>query len=245
MLLTPDLILDSAKNILKTIEVGSKWVSQVSSIKLENKNDLKIKQEDNLNLAKRDKRKGLSTSEAGSSRKHYSCSRSGSNKHASNDKDCPALGKKCNKCMLTGHFAHFCKTKAFRIDAELAKSAATTSKNPRQCNNIQENDSNEENSGSSPIYSVATVNKISPQHKYVEVRLNGMPIEMLVDCGSTATIVTIEVFNKIKVKGHKLALSAEKLMDCQSKEIPVLENILLKLKLGKINFMKGFSNEVR
>ena len=47
LLLTPDLNLDIAKNILKTMEVGSKWVSQASSIKLENNNDVKIKQEVN------------------------------------------------------------------------------------------------------------------------------------------------------------------------------------------------------
>ena len=129
-MLTPDLTLDIAKNILKTIEVVSKWVSQASSIKLENKNDVKIKQEVNLNIAKRDKQKDSNTSEAGSSRKLFACSQCGSNKHASNDKACPALGKKCNKCTLTGHFAQFCKTKASRINAELAKSAATTSKNP-------------------------------------------------------------------------------------------------------------------
>ena len=163
---------------------------------MEINNDVKIKQEVNLNLAKRDKRKCSSTSEAVSSRKHYACSHCGSNKHASHDKACPALGKKYNKCKLTGHFAHLCKTKASRTDAELAKSATTTSKNPRQCNNIQANGSNEENS-SSQIYSVATVNKICAQHKYVEVRLNFMPIEMLVDCGSYAMIITIEVFNKI------------------------------------------------
>ena len=93
LLLTPDLTLDIAKNILKIIEVGSKWVSQASSIKLENNNDVKIKQEVNLNLAKRDKQKGLNASEAGGSRKRFSCSRCVSNKHASNDKACPALGK--------------------------------------------------------------------------------------------------------------------------------------------------------
>ena len=48
----------------------------------------------------------------------------------------------------------------------------------------------------------------------MEVRLNGMPIKMLVDCGSNVTLITAEVFNKIKFKGHKLASSAEKLMDC-------------------------------
>ena len=51
LLLTADLTLESAPNILKTIEVGLRWVSQASSIKLENNNDVKIKQEDNLNLA--------------------------------------------------------------------------------------------------------------------------------------------------------------------------------------------------
>ena len=93
LLLTPDLILDIAKNILKTMEVGSKWVSQASSIKLENNNDVKIKLEVNLTLAKRDKQKGSNTSEAGGSRKRFACSRCSSNKHASNDKACPALGK--------------------------------------------------------------------------------------------------------------------------------------------------------
>ena len=123
LLLIPDLTLDIAKNILKTMEVGSKWVSQASSIKLENNNDVKIKQEVNLNLAKREKQKGSNTSEDGGSRKRFACSRCGSNRHASNDKACPALGKKCNKCSLTGHYAQYCKTKVTRIDAELARSS--------------------------------------------------------------------------------------------------------------------------
>ena len=37
----------------------------------------------------------------------------------------------------------------------------------------------------------------------MEVHLNGMPIKMLVDSGSNVTIVTAEVFNKIKFEGHK------------------------------------------
>ena len=98
------------------------------------------------------------------------------------------------------------------------------------------NDSNEENSDSSQIYSVATINKIDIKHKYMEVRLNGMPIKMLVDSGSIVTIVTAEVFNKIKFKGHKLALSAEKLMDCQSKEIPVLGEYSVEVQIGKDKF---------
>ena len=152
-----------------------------------------------------------------------------------NDKDCPALGKKCTQ---TGQFAQFCKTKASRINAEIAKSAATTSKNPRQCNNIQANanDSNEENSESSQIYSVATIIKIGIKHKYMAVRLNGMTIKMLVDCGSNVTIVMSEVFNNIKFKGHKLASSAEKLMDCQSKEIPVFGEYSVEAQIGKDKF---------
>ena len=70
----------------------------------------------------------------------------------------------------------------------------------------------------------------------MEVRLNGMPIKMLVDSGSNVTIVTAEVFNKIKFKGHKLALSAEKLMDCQSKEIPVLGEYSVEAQIGKDKF---------
>ena len=132
------------------------------------------------------------------------------------------------------------QNKSTRIDAELARSSeiATARKNPRQCNNIQANanDSNEENSDSSQIYSVATINKIDVKHKYMEVLMNGMPIKMLVDSGSNVTIVTAEVLNKIKFKGHKLALSAEKLMDCQSKEIPVLGEYSVEAQIGKDKF---------
>ena len=158
------------------------------------------------------------------------------------------IGKKCNKCTLTGHYAQYCKTKATRIDAELARSSATARKNPRQCNNIQANanDINEENSDSSQIYSVATINKVDIKHKYMEVRLNGMPIKKIVDSGSNVTIVTAEVFNKIKFKGQKLALSAEKLMDCRSKEIPVLGEYSVEAQIGKDKFRgKSFSYEVR
>ena len=84
--------------------------------------------------------------------------------------------------------------------------------------------------------SVATINKIDVKHKYMEVRLNFMPIKMLVDSGSNVTIVTAEVFNKIKFKGHKLALSAEKLMDCQSKEIAVLGEYSVEAQIGKDKF---------
>ena len=92
LLLTSDLNLESARNILKTIELGSRWVSQANSIKLDN-DDVKIKQEVNFNHAKRDKQKGTSTSEAVGC-KYYSCNRCVSKKHASHDKACPALGKK-------------------------------------------------------------------------------------------------------------------------------------------------------
>ena len=49
------------------MEVGSKWMSQASSItsiKLDNNNDVKIKQEVNLSLAKRDKQKRSNTGHA-------------------------------------------------------------------------------------------------------------------------------------------------------------------------------------
>ena len=106
----------------------------------------------------------------------------------------------------------------------MAKSASTKT-TARQCNSIQANNSNEENSENSQIYSVATVNKITVQKRCVEVHINGKPIEMLVDCVSNALFLTVETLNEIKFNGHKLASSAIKLMDCQSKEIPVFWRI--------------------
>ena len=66
--------------------------------------------------------------------------------------------------------------------------------------------------------------------------LNGIPIEMLVNCGSNATILTVEAFNKIIFKGEKLASSAEKSMDCQSKEIPVFGEYSVEAQIGKDKF---------
>ena len=64
---------------------------------------------------------------------------------------------------------------------------------------------------------------------------------MLVDSASNVTNVTAEVFNKIEFTGHKLALSAEKLMDCQSKEIPVIGEYSVEAQIPR----KSFSYEVR
>ena len=50
------------------------------------------------------------------------------------------------------------------------------------------------------------------------------------------TIITAELFNKIKFKGHKLASSAEKVMDCQSKEIPVFGKYSVEAQIGKDKF---------
>ena len=70
----------------------------------------------------------------------------------------------------------------------------------------------------------------------MDVRLNGMPIKMLVDCDSNVTFKNAEVFNKIKFKGHKLASAAEKLMDCQSKEITVFGEYSVEAQIGKDKF---------
>ena len=60
---------------------------------------------------------------------------------------------------------------------------------------------------------------------------------MLEDCGSNAKIISIEAVNKIKFKGHKLASSAEKLMDCQSKEIiSVFGEYSIEAQIGKDKF---------
>ena len=45
---------------------------------------------------------------------------------------------------------------------------------------------------------------------YVEVYLTGIPIEMLVDCGSNATTITVEAFNKIKLMMLKQSLMNSK-----------------------------------
>ena len=144
-------------------------MSQASSIKLENKNDVKIKQEFNLNLAKRDKQKGSSTSEAGNSRKLYACSRS----HAVliNTQVMIKLVPhwENNKCTLTRHFAQFCKTKASSINAELASQQQLKAKIHeyaiifRQMRMI----AMRKTLKSSQIYSVATINKIGIKHIYI------------------------------------------------------------------------------
>ena len=52
-------------------------------------------------------------------------------------------------------------------------------------------------------------------------------------------LLTVEAFNKIKFKEHKLASSAEKLMDCQSKEIPVFGEYSVEAQIGKDKFQES------
>ena len=61
------------------------------------------------------------------------------------------------------------------------------------------------------------------------------------------TIISADVFDKIKFIGNnKLASSAEKLMDCQSKEIPVFGEYSVEAEIGKDKFRETvFIYEVR
>ena len=67
-------------------------------------------------------------------------------------------------------------------------------------------------------------------HKHIYIYIYIVPLLFL---------LTVESFNRIKFKEHKLASSAEKLMDCQSKEIPVFGEYSVEAQIVKDKFQES------
>ena len=132
-------------------------------------------------------------------------------------KDCRVTkGKKCMKCGIMGHFAKYCKTKNFKkSESHEVKANEITTESP----------SDEE----------AFVFKVGNKERPVNV--DGTPINILIDSGSTLNIMDEVSLQKLKGE-PQLSDSKAKIFTYSSKEA-------LKLKGTFITQIEAFGKETQ
>lgn len=121
------------------------------------------------------------------------CYRCGMRGHIANDKTCPALSAECRKCSKVGHFAKVCKTKP-------------------ESRNTGRHDANTVDKSSDDEFSFTlelsdkfisqpdSSNSLIDLNSDGVVTLNvgGVPLDALVDSGSTANVIDAETWRNLK-----------------------------------------------
>ena len=145
------------------------------------------------------------------SRVCYNCG--GTYPHQTNP--CPAIGKTCNICSKTGHFARVCKSKSTSKPAR--GKSQTTSRNYRSSNNLnalQRKPEQQEAPPNSPVQrelemsdsdssdnteNVFTVHKPKneKQPPLTHLKIDGVQVEFLMDTGASVNILTQQDYDNI------------------------------------------------
>ena len=112
------------------------------------------------------------------------CGRCGSNRHGSQDENCPAKEKKCHKCDKTGHFRQYCKT---RLTQKRKYDNQSNQENERQ--NKQKTRSKNESEAYCVEEEVDYVFHIDDDKSLV-YKVGGVNIEMLIDSGCKLDLIT-------------------------------------------------------
>ena len=99
----------------------------------------------------------------------YRCGRRG---HFARDPLCPARGKECSKCSQVGHFANVCKTKVKEIP----------SRSRVQYMRVDECKEEEDEY----VFAVAG----DAQGGKLTVNIGGIPVEMTIDSGASANVIS-------------------------------------------------------
>jgi hypothetical protein len=119
----------------------------------------------------------------------YNCGGAG---HLSSDKNCPARGRKCKGCGKVGHFVAYCKkSKAQQTDEDRSASRARAHMN-----------------GPTPVDYVdmsveAVTGRLTGEATYVQCRVAGKPITLLLDTGARASILNKATVNKLQLVVHE------------------------------------------
>jgi hypothetical protein len=122
--------------------------------------------------------------------------------------NCPAINKQCNKCNKTGHFANVCRgSNSFYRLQNQDPVRRNFARDHRPLNQIEAEPSEEE-SNTAPLYTVSpenslqapvlTINKFS-----VSVKIEKLPVKVLIDSGSAINILNLSTFNEINRQSEK------------------------------------------
>ncbi|CAB4005551.1 Hypothetical predicted protein [Paramuricea clavata] len=119
--------------------------------------------------------------------------------HKDNQK-CPAVDKECYKYHKRGHFARVCKTtggatSSFKRVNKVDERHSSTHKSTR-------NSSSDSDSGSELMFIVQQAQQ--SKHPYSTVRVNGVPMKMMVDSGGSVNVLGPEEFEHLSKQSKEL-----------------------------------------
>lgn len=140
-----------------------------------------------------------------------SCYRCGSMKHSGNDTRCPARLQACKKCDMRGHFARRCRTKQKKRpysgnDAAESKKKRTTSSRVNYINSEESEDGEHDDGRNIKEFSCFKVLQEGDRHdsyqdEFLESKVGGVPIKLLIDSGSKANIINGQDWDLLTKKG--------------------------------------------
>lgn len=156
-------ILEEAR-ILETVQRNREQMSKATMVPAERSS---------VNQVKRDKKKEV-------------CYRCGQNGHYSNDKNCPARGKVCDKCKLVGHFRKMCKTKAPKKgSSRRSKKVLQVGSDASSCDS--DDCVSDDDASDSPIGQICLT---GVEHDKVTCITGGVKVNWIVDSGAHVNVIT-------------------------------------------------------
>ena len=171
-----DLTLDAAINICRVSELSQMQLKQIK------------KSESDIQFVKTSQRAKAKHQKHADKPEYRDCKYCGkSHKRGSNF--CSAYGKRCSKCNKLHHFACVCQSRKGR----------------KQPTNFSKNESGHSETDSSVLMIEHTLNNVKMTKKQLSVEIalshekdkRGVPIECLLDTGTTCNVLSIDDLNKI------------------------------------------------
>ena len=168
------------------------------------KKDISDGNEEYTNQLQQDHRRPRTTSKysSSSSKRCFKCGLGFP--HKDNQK-CPAVDKECYKCYKRGHFARVCKTtggatssfqRVNKVDERHSSTHKSTS-----------NSSSDSDSGSEHMFTIQQAQQ--SKHPYSTLRVNGVPMKIMVDSGASVNVLGPEDFEHLS-KQSKEPISLQK-----------------------------------
>lgn len=117
----------------------------------------------------------------------FNCGKQG---HFSFSEACPAKGKRCRFCKRVGHFEFKCKSSRSARNSSLNRPPHS-----KKIQSVKETDDKPSETDSNKVYYAFFSGN---QSNVLEFKVGGVPLEMLVDSGADANMVTVDAWEQLK-----------------------------------------------